>query len=808
MNFHIKQYLKHGWSLVPLPPGSKGPTHAGWNLKENALKTDSVPPGFGVGLAHAYSGTMALDIDDMDRAAAELLKEDIDIYTLMDHVSSVRIESGSKGHGKLLFAMPDGLVLPSRKLTDVRPDGSIYNYLDFRCGTANGLTVQDVLPPSIHPDTRQPYRWEGRGHWLSLPVIPNKLLKFWQSLIDKDSERVIANNTAINSSWNEIIEALGHISPNCSRKEWIDIGMALHWTGSQHGQSLEQAYSVWNEWSKKSVLKYPGEKVVMVQWRSFAVDKNVSITLGTLLHTAKENGWRRMEADVSHLFKQVAPPIAPINIRYDFEVTPPAVNLSLLPTVLATRAKQMSVAVGCDPLVPLWAGLAAACACADARSRLELMEGFKVPPILWLMTVGAPADKKTPGSTPMMQILYDLEKEDLPRFKKEFLQWEAKEAQWSSQHKAFLDYNRSPEALIENNSPPELAELPPQPRPLRIVVEDITSQKLVRNAAEQPRGLLCYLDEMNSWVRKMNEKNSGEDRSAWAKSYESRYYVMDRVGAGTIQCENLAVAMYGNIQPRVLRENVKALAADGLLHRFLPCVLTDRYTTRPEIVPSFLNNTGQWNSVLRTIYSLPQMEYKLNQDAYRTFREFQTWYEVTRKDERLLCSSDNFMMAFGKLEGLVGRVAMIFHMIENPYSPLVSNDVMTRTIEFVKSYIIPTLRYTLGELEDSSAFDTWLKNYILTTDEATLTAADIKVAGKTFLNDIPTPWGKHDVVTRGMYILEVNQWVIRLDDKSKDHQGLAAWAIRPELKVQFKADRDKVAEAMKRRVKRENLNDK
>ena len=34
--------------------------------------------------------------------------------------------------------------------------------LEFRCGTADGLTVQDVLPPSMHPDTGMPYRWGGK----------------------------------------------------------------------------------------------------------------------------------------------------------------------------------------------------------------------------------------------------------------------------------------------------------------------------------------------------------------------------------------------------------------------------------------------------------------------------------------------------------------------------------------------------------------------------------------------------------------------------------------------------------------------
>ncbi len=52
--------------------------------------------------------------------------------------------------------------------------------LEFRCGTCDGLTVQDVLPPSIHPDTGQPYKWGGKGNWQAIPVIPAALLAIWQ----------------------------------------------------------------------------------------------------------------------------------------------------------------------------------------------------------------------------------------------------------------------------------------------------------------------------------------------------------------------------------------------------------------------------------------------------------------------------------------------------------------------------------------------------------------------------------------------------------------------------------------------------
>ena len=42
----VDAYIRHGWSLVPIPMGTKGPTHKGWNLKDNALKSQSDLPSF------------------------------------------------------------------------------------------------------------------------------------------------------------------------------------------------------------------------------------------------------------------------------------------------------------------------------------------------------------------------------------------------------------------------------------------------------------------------------------------------------------------------------------------------------------------------------------------------------------------------------------------------------------------------------------------------------------------------------------------------------------------------------------------
>lgn len=776
--------------------GTKGPRTPGWNVKANALRSQSdLPPGYGIGLAHAYSGTMALDIDSWPLATTMLHAAGVNLEELYNAPDAVVVDSGKQGHGKLLYQMPFGLALPSKKILQ----GKVTVY-ELRCATANGLTVQDVLPPSIHPETLQPYRWAGKGHWMRLPTIPQPLLDLWQGMLEQDKMRVVSSGDAIDASWEEIRLALEHVSPDVSRDEWVNIGMALHWAGSQTNQ-LDAAMSLWNEWSAQSQTKYPGEKDIITQWVSFKTDKATAVKLGTLFHIAKRHGWTRPEPDVTSLFAAVdAPAMKPVDVHHGLRPPPPDMDMSLWPSILTKRAQEVSDSVGCDPLVPLFAGMSAVCGVADARIRLELMEGFKVPPILWLMTLGDPADKKSPGSRPMLSVLKEIEAEDRPRFQKDLLDWEGKEAAYAGAKKAFLEFAASPEAMMTNAAMPAVPEMPPQPVPLKITVSDITSQKLVRHAAERPRGLLCYLDEMNSWIRKLTDKTSGEDRSTWVVSYESEAYEMDRVGAGSIHCDNLAVSIYGNIQPTVFRQNLDSLASDGLLQRFIPAVLRGNKTKLGNPIPDFMTSRAEWDQTLRMIYSLPALTYKLSPEAHAEYRAFQGWYEAAKQDERLLQSSDVFMTAFGKLEGTAGRLILMFHMIESPYEIYVSKGIVERVVRLVKTYLIPAFRYALGEVIGTSSIDVWVADFIIHhCDKPTMTMSEIKRSARRQIEHY-SPWQQDQIVLGAMHVLEGVGWVMRMDDGTKENQHYALWAINPELAVRFKDHRAEVIKAKQRQM--------
>ena len=183
--YSIINLIESGKTLVPVPKGIKGPKAVGWNLKKNCINQVTqagLLNGKNVGLAHAYcepDPTSAFDIDNYKHAKTILASNGIDLNSYINASDAVVIWSGKKYSLKLLYRLPHGQKpLESTKITG--PDGK--SAFEFRCATKNGLTVQDLLPPSIHPDGHQ-YEWYGNGDPLNLPTIPVAILKYWKSIL-------------------------------------------------------------------------------------------------------------------------------------------------------------------------------------------------------------------------------------------------------------------------------------------------------------------------------------------------------------------------------------------------------------------------------------------------------------------------------------------------------------------------------------------------------------------------------------------------------------------------------------------------
>jgi hypothetical protein len=259
---YLTNYIEAGFALVPIPPNSKGPSTPGWNDKENCITTigDIHKIKHGVGLAHSYSqpALCSIDIDDLSQAIALLASHDIDLQALLDDKLAVRIVSGKPNRAKLLYRLPPSL--PSLVTRQIATNGTMI--LEFRCASKNGKTVQDVLPPSIHPETNMPYTWGGSGSFTQIPEIPQQLLELW---INGVQGTVSAKTTASPRSAvmqailslpedqghiKQVQDALNKISADCPREQWMRIVFAiksLHWIC---GKELAE------NWSRTSDTKW------------------------------------------------------------------------------------------------------------------------------------------------------------------------------------------------------------------------------------------------------------------------------------------------------------------------------------------------------------------------------------------------------------------------------------------------------------------------------------------------------------------------------------------------------------------------
>jgi hypothetical protein len=106
----LKEYAEYGWVLCSIREGEKRPRGDGWNKRENGItEPERAQHLIGAGLCHAFSGTCAIDIDNVDLARVWFRERGIDLDALMKADDAVQIVRGDASHGKLLYALPEPL---------------------------------------------------------------------------------------------------------------------------------------------------------------------------------------------------------------------------------------------------------------------------------------------------------------------------------------------------------------------------------------------------------------------------------------------------------------------------------------------------------------------------------------------------------------------------------------------------------------------------------------------------------------------------------------------------------------------------
>jgi KaiC/GvpD/RAD55 family RecA-like ATPase len=273
----FRPYVDHGWKLCPIRDGEKRPRGENWNSPARAMSAAQADHATAAGLMHAYSGTCALDLDNVELTRVYLAERGIDLNELLQAPDAVHISSGTLNRGKLLYALPSPL--PSKKIVS---DQKV-TLFELRCGTADGAkSVQDLLPPSPHPSGRS-YEWryndELTGTWQSLPSLPPALHALWIELLGpRNTGTAPAPREEITDVDPELLQQahtlLAGLDPDCDYDSWLRMGMALD------NDLGDLGWQLWNEWSAKG-KKYPGDQQLQTHWNSFGRYNGPPVTLGT-----------------------------------------------------------------------------------------------------------------------------------------------------------------------------------------------------------------------------------------------------------------------------------------------------------------------------------------------------------------------------------------------------------------------------------------------------------------------------------------------------------------------------------------------
>jgi len=174
---YAEGYCRLGLKLTRTAPGEKGPRHGRWNdpacaitNPREALKHWTHYSDHGIAALLAPSGLVSIDVDDEDRAQEVMTFFGVDLHELRATAPTI-----IGRHYRMMFRAPD-LVLAHRSLAwptqdDPRKSAVLF---EFRAGN-----ISDTLPPTIHPGTGQPYRWENPPR-NGFPALPPRIVELWQ----------------------------------------------------------------------------------------------------------------------------------------------------------------------------------------------------------------------------------------------------------------------------------------------------------------------------------------------------------------------------------------------------------------------------------------------------------------------------------------------------------------------------------------------------------------------------------------------------------------------------------------------------
>lgn len=205
-----------------------------------------------------------------------------------------------------------------------------------------------------------------------------------------------------------------------------------------------------------------------------------------------------------------------------------------------------------------------------------------------------------------------------------------------------------------------------------------------------PRGLLMLTEEFSSWIGAIDAADRGEgakNRGDWLQLRDGGPHQINRVERGAVYVPNWGVSVLAACTPDGLAKQMKQMPEDGLIQRFVPCILSSpNLDATGDARPAMLAWANRLESAYQvTTVDLPT-EIVLGSEARALFDA-----EV-RQLRQLVISTEEFSPSYaahlGKHPGMLAEVALTFHVfcgaVGRPPAQEVGAEAMGYAIRYMR----------------------------------------------------------------------------------------------------------------------------
>ena len=358
-----------------------------------------------------------------------------------------------------------------------------------------------------------------------------------------------------------------------------------------------------------------------------------------------------------------------------------AFDAELLPDALRGWVSDIAHRMQCPPDFVAVAALTGLSSLVGARAVVapKRFDDWRVVPNLWGLVIGRPGVMKSPALAEALKPLHRLEAEAREA-------WQADHDEWrldcevaalradADKKQAAKVAAKDPSAARELLRP---ADLPPEPKMRRYVVNDSTVEALGEILESAPWGTLAYRDELHGLLCSLDRQGQEGSRAFYLQAYDGdKGYTFDRIGRGTHYLPRVCLALLGGMQPgkaqSYVREAVGGGAGDdGLLQRFGLTVWPDvdhafELVDRP---PDADAKARAWRVFERLATLQPNGEepqtWRFDDAAQTTFAEWLTAHETEIRGDELHPALVSHLAKYRKL---VPALALLFALIDTPDS--------------------------------------------------------------------------------------------------------------------------------------------